>query len=307
MRIGKVDVTFHRTVRVMDGRTPANLPPSLGRAKVSKVSQYQANCPEGWDPSGVFIPLHDTEALWLQFSPSAPSAIIVGAGGINAVDGLALGTKLVNPQNYLVCPPQPWLDGWKGQDDGSIYQFVATPYQKGEGLSVGEQILGAESKTGGMGIAVFDSVKELAPVKSPREGYSGSAYGSLFEYPYSYEWPGAKGMSLSAAPSVMRGSGVPRGAEMGIGMGGKIAQKIYPDPYGIEVWKESPAEIAVVYLIDAAGYEEITGISIPKPASQGGYGGKWYGLDDEGEGDTPGSTAFDKLKSVFPGDTENVG
>lgn len=299
MRIGRVDVTFHRTVRVADGRTPANLPPSLGRATVSRVAQYRANCPEGWDDAGFFIPLHDTEALWLSFAPAAPSALIIGAGGINAVNGQSLGTKLTEG-GYLVAPPQPWLDGWKGTD-GSVYQFVATPYKAGEGLSVGEQILGAESKTGGMGIAVFESLKDLAPVPSPRQGWSMGAYDTGFSYEGMKG--GASGMTLSASP--MRGS-ITRGAEMGIGKGGKITQKIYPDPYGIDVWKDAPAEVVVVYLIDALGYEEITGISIPKPASQETYGGKWYGVADEAQADSGGTPVFDKLKSVFPGDTENL-
>lgn len=300
MRIGKVDVTFHRTVRVADGRTPANLPPSLGRATVSRVSQYRTNCPEGWDDAGFFIPLHDTEALWLSFHPTAPSAIIVGAGGINAINGLPLGTKLAEG-GYMVAPPQPWLDGWKGTD-GCVYQFVATPYKAGEGLSVGEQILGAESKTGGMGIAVFDSVKDLKPARMPRQGYSESAYDDP-DFSVGYDGGGMM-KSMSAPP---KRNAVPRSAEMGIGKGGKITQKIYPDPYGIDAWKDTPAEVVVVYLIDALGYEEITGISIPKPVAQAGYTGGHFGLDDKAEGDAAGTTAFDKLKSVFPGDTENLG
>src|SRR4030095_10042040 len=146
MRIGKLEVVFHRTVRVADGRVPSNLPPNLGTMNVYKVADYRDRCPNA---------LHDTEALWISFRSSVlPVAVLVGAGGINALTGEKLGTKL-EKDNYLVTPPQPWLDGWKS-DDGCVYQFVATPYQKGDGITVAEQLIGGESKTGAIGLAVFE-------------------------------------------------------------------------------------------------------------------------------------------------------
>lgn len=298
MRIGKVEISFHRTVRVANGRSPSNLPPSLGRATVQKVESFRASCPDIWDDKGLFIPLHDTEALWLQFSASSPAAIIVGAGGVNALTGEPLGTKLESG-NYVVAPPQPWLDGWKSKDDGCVYQFIATPYQKGEGLSVGEQLLGEKSETGGIGIAVFDSNKPLQPKASPLEGWSGGAYDSEFSYS-----SGVKSAMLSASPT--RGMRSTSFSEMGIGKGGKITQKIYPDPHGLDCWNESPTQVSVVYLVNAEVYAEITGVTIPKPIGHESYTGAWYGLKDETEGDAPGSSKFDALKSVFPGDTSNV-
>lgn len=293
MRIGSVEVSLHRTVRIPDGRTPANLPPSLGRATLTRVAQYRAACPETWDENGWFVPLHDREALWISFHADRPSAIIVGAGGVNAVTGLPLGTKL-EPGNYLVAPPQPWIDGWKGTD-GSVYQFVATPYEKGAGLSVGEQILGEKSESGGIGIAVFDSKELIAPRPRPTEYYHGGLYGGAMR------GSGVmRGATLSASPSGQSFS------EMGIGRGGKISQKIYPDPHGLEVWKETPAGLLLVYLVNAKAYAEITGVSIPAPAESSTYQGPYFGLGDEAAGDAAGSTAFDKLKSVFPGDTENL-
>src|SRR5262245_52807684 len=175
MRIGKLEVVFHRTVRVADGRVPSNLPPSLGTMKLYKVADYRDRCPKEWDEGAFFVALHDTEALWISFrSNGLPVAVLVGAGGINALTGEKLGTKL-EKDNYLVTPPQPWLDGWKS-DDGCVYQFVATPYQKGDGITVAEQLIGAESKTGAIGLAVFEpkDVRTLKPVSKPIEGYGDS-------------------------------------------------------------------------------------------------------------------------------------
>ena len=67
MRIGKLEVVFHRTVRVADGRVPSNLPPSLGTMKAYKVADYRDRCPKEWDEGAFFVALHDTEALWISF------------------------------------------------------------------------------------------------------------------------------------------------------------------------------------------------------------------------------------------------
>lgn len=292
MKVGPLQVVFHRTVRVADGRSPANLPPSLGKAKVTAVSQFREQCPESWEDSGVFIPLHDTEALWIAFHPDHPVAVMVGAGGINALTGEKLGITLA-AGNYMVCPPQPWLDGWKS-DDGSVYQFVATPFKGGDGLSVGEQILGAESVSGGIGIAVFDSKEPLAP---HAYAATGSGFGPYDEIGFASKG----GMQVNSEP-VMRGGGA-RGmtlGEMGVGKGGKITQKIHADPHGIEVWKPNPTATMAVYLVDAKTYEEIVGETVPLPIGQDEYKGKWFAQDDVSAADVPGTSAFTGLASVFP-------
>jgi hypothetical protein len=68
-------------------------------------------------------------------------------------------------------------------------------------------------------------------------------------------------------------------SEMGIGKGGKIIQKIYPDPYGLEVWKEQPMVTKAIYVVNAMAFEEITGIKIPAPIGHENYAGHWFGLE----------------------------
>ncbi len=303
MQIGPLDITLHRTVRVADGRTPSNLPPSLGQATVAKVSDFREHCPAGWAEDGYFVALHEMEALWISFNSGRrlspqPLAVIIGAGGINAVSGEKLGTKL-SSGGYVVTPPQPWLDGWKGED-GNVYQFVATKYEGGDGLSVGEQILGAESVTGAIGIAVFEPLAPLVTEHAPSEGYSSGAYDSGFTYASLDCAPASKGLMRSASAGA-RGMSLGRPAqEMGVGKGGRITQKIYPDPYGIEAWKPEPTAVTAIYLVSAEDYAAITGVEIPKPVSSDTYGGKWFGLKDEGKADVAPSAAFSGLKAVFP-------
>jgi hypothetical protein len=53
--------------------------------------------------------------------------------------------------------------------------------------------------------------------------------------------------------------------EMGIGRGGKIIQKIYPDPYGLDVWEAEPSAMLATYLVNANVFEQITGQKVPEP------------------------------------------
>lgn len=309
MTIGDVEVTFHRTVRVADGRQPSNLPPSLGRMELFPVKKYAEKCPERWERDGFFVALHDTEAMWMSFSVRKhPVALLVGAGGINALTGEKLGTTL-QKDNYLVTPPQPWLDGWKDQD-GTVYQFVATPYKEGKGITVAEQLIGEESKTGALGLALFDP-KEPGKMKgkhSPYEGWTGTPYGNDFSWTKEagdtlIAACSAGGTSLTAAVSKSRSKrvGSLMRAEMGIGKGGKIIQKIYSDPFGLEVWKEIPTSTQAVYLVNAKVFEEITGLKTPDPVGYEGYHGPWFGMKDSQEQDVTGTGAFTGLKSaVFP-------
>ncbi len=314
MRIGSMEVTFHRTVRVAEGRQPSNLPPSLGHMQLYPVKDYEGKCPENWEVEGFFVSLHDTEAMWMSFTLSEhPVALLVGAGGVNALTGEKLGTEL-KKDNYLVAPPQPWLDGWKDKD-GTVYQFVATPYKKGEGISVAEQLIGSESKTGALGIALFDpkDPSKLAIKHGPMEGYGDSAYGDDFKWTHPTDE--SVTMSYAGDGSFLKGSSAPtrtlsvqsvksrstKFSEMGVGKGGKIIQKIYPDPHGLEVWREKPSGTLAVYLVNAHVFEEITGIKVLLPVGHESYSGHWFGLQDGQEGDVEGTNKFTGLKSaVFP-------
>src|SRR5690606_10563268 len=61
-----------------------------------------------------------------------------------------------NPQDYLVLPDQPWLDGFCVQK-GLIRQFVAMPM--GQGYTAEEQISGA-AVHGGLQIVAYPMKRE---------------------------------------------------------------------------------------------------------------------------------------------------
>lgn len=284
IELGPLSFNLHRTVRVKANDEGANLPPSLGHFEIFKVSDY--NCPKTWDQNAYFIAMHSQEAMWISFQTMEPIAIMIGAGCINAVDGKNFENKL-EKDGYLVSPPQPWLDGWKGED-GNVYQFVAT--EVGEDKTVGEQL--AETKDHALVISVFKA-KHPEKLESARPNETwGNSELDMCGFPSSI---------CFSIPQMAAGSANLESltCEMGIGKGGKIKQKIYEDPHGIEEWQDEPIKTAKIYLINASEFAEITGKALPPPVTSEQYNGIWYGLDDKKIKDVPGTPIFDNLKSVI--------
>jgi len=305
--LGPVRVTFHRTVRVKEGEV-SSLPPSLGHFTLYKVADYKDACPAGWDENGYFLAMHDAEAMWMSFgSKGHPVAMLIGAGGVNAVNGKKLGLRL-EEDGYVVSPPQPWLDGWKG-DDGTVFQFVSTKYEKGEGLTVGEQMHGEDCKTGGLGIAVFEASDPATafprPVHTPSHyGFSGGLESSDYECCGGLE---AMSFACAAAGPASASRSVSKAVEMGVGKGGQIDQKVYPDPYGISVWKSEPSAFTAVYLVDAVGFTQITGLPMPPlPKACEDYYGPWFNMKDKHLADQAGTDKFTNLKTVGEGSVQTV-
>ena len=79
--------------------------------------------------------------------PSSRVALRVAAGKIDAVTGKEWSPGLhKRPQDYLLIPEQPWLDGYC-VEEGVIRQFVAMPL--GAGYTAEEQLTG-EAEHGGL-------------------------------------------------------------------------------------------------------------------------------------------------------------
>ncbi|KAF7857827.1 uncharacterized protein EAF02_011194 [Botrytis sinoallii] len=85
---GKMEISFHRTVRVPDDGKNYQLPPDLGKFPTYSIDDYAEKLPldivrEG----GVFVPIWQREALWIKFHAYETSrlAVKVFVGGINAM------------------------------------------------------------------------------------------------------------------------------------------------------------------------------------------------------------------------------
>jgi hypothetical protein len=280
VRIGKhFSVTFQRTLRIPDDGKTYPLPPTLGRFPICKVNDYLDRVPAEWKKQGgVFIPMYQREALWLAFDGAdwRPNAVQVAVGGINAISGGPFSQRLTsNPQNYLVCPDQLWLDGINAED-GTIRQFVAMPL--GMGYTIEAQLTGKE-EVGGIQIRAYDPKPGRFPDRAPRPSRE-------FISPLSFSAP-----MRSAAASAM-----------GLGAGGRIEQKIYPDKYGVETWDLKNHGSVFVHIVNSEQYRELTGRSAPvTPVSAESYtehGFPWFKLYDEDQGVIAASRKLSKTKSI---------
>jgi hypothetical protein len=150
-----IAINFQRTLRIPDDGKQYPLPPGLGNFSLRHVDDFARRVPPVWvNRGGVMLPMHQSEAMWLHFAPSYntargtdyPFAIKVAAGKINAVTGQTWTHQLHDsPQDYLVAPDQPWLDGFC-VSKGVVRQFVAMPL--GNGYSDEEQITDAAEHGG---------------------------------------------------------------------------------------------------------------------------------------------------------------
>ena len=284
VRIGeRFSVTFQRTLRIPDDGRAYPLPPGLGRFPVCRVEDYAARAPDEWRRrGGVFIPMYQREALWLAFDAAwwKPNAVQVAVGGINAVSGTPWEEALsADPQNYLVCPDQPWLDGIN-TGSGTIRQFVAMPL--GLGYTVEAQLTGKE-EVGGLQIRAYEPRPGRFPDQPPQRSRHPEA-----------------GVPM-AAP---RGVGL-----MGLGAGGTMRQKIYPDTYGLDTWDPGHFGEVFVYIVNSVQFRELTGREPPptpidtKAYTQHGF--PWFDLYDEGLGDVAAPEDLAGIKSVRQKDTES--
>ena len=142
-------IQFQRTLRIPDDNREYPLPAGLGPFPMFHVDDFADTVPAPWiDHGGVFLPMYQSEAMWINFGGFGgyPFAIKIAAGKINAVSGEPWHNELTeDPQDYIVVPEQPWLDGFS-IGEGRIRQFVAMPL--GEGYTAEGQITGKEEHGG---------------------------------------------------------------------------------------------------------------------------------------------------------------
>jgi hypothetical protein len=259
----ELTVTFHRTLRIPDDGRKYPLPASLGQFPLRALDDFAGTAPAGWlERGGVMMPMYQSEALWLGFSSSSyPFALKVAAGKFNAVSGDAWTPHLqADPQNYLVLPEQPWLDGFS-VGKGIIRQFVAMPL--GAGYSVEEQLTG-KADIGGMQLQVYPHSAEAYF----RDEVAAAIPRSLREladrfFPKSYL---RERVLYAAASPCMAICAEALGEEsMGLGAGGTMRQEIYDDRHEFADWDQTQTRRCFVHLCNSLAWRQITGTNPPHP------------------------------------------
>jgi hypothetical protein len=152
----------------------------------------------------------------------------------------------------------------------------------GSGYTIEGQITGAE-EFGGIQILVFEPKPGRFPDAPPPKGAT----------------------EPTAMYSPVTG---PPPDEMGLAAGGKIKQKIYPDPYGIPTWDVENRGLALIYIVNSEQYTRLTGRKPPlTPISAQTYierGFPWFDLYDEDEGNVARPDELAGVKSIKEIDSE---
>ena len=259
LHIGDLVISFERTLRIPNDGRRYPLPPGLGLFPIRRIGE------------DFVIPMYQSEAMWISFRGAwwKPCAVKVGVGGIDAITGDAWSEELQSdPQNYLVAPDQPWIDGINSGHE-TIRQFVAMPL--GSGTTIEGQLTGEES-VGGLQLVVFEPkpgrFPDVEPEHTPEDG--------LF--------------ALESAP------------EMGLAAGGEMVQKIYPDAHGIHSWDPSRRTSIRVRIVNSEQWRALTGEDPPPtPVDAEAYtraGFPWFVLYDEDRGDVAPSAKLAAVKPV---------
>ena len=252
-------IEFQRTLRIPDDGSDYPLPPGLGRFPLRHLDDYAERLPEAWQRrGGVVAPMHQAEAMWISFGGSDyPFAVKIATGKICALTGDRWVNHLNgDPQDYLVLPEQPWLDGYC-VEKGFIRQFVAMPLS--EGYTAEEQLT-REARHGGLQIVAY-------PMK--RERYERLVARAVMKF-------SAPEPDVCSAPL----------EEMGLAPGGRMRQEVYEDPFGLDVWDQRQASRCFVSIANSTQWMAVTGERPPTlPPSAKDYTEvglpwfEWYGGD----------------------------
>jgi hypothetical protein len=274
-------ISFQRTLRLPDDGRAYPLPPGLGRFPLRHLDDVAARLPKDWQRrGGVIMPMFQAEAMWLVFETHGsadrfhfgrapyPAAIKVGTGKINAVTGEGWVDHLNrDPQDYVVLPEQPWLDGYC-VEKGLIRQFVAMPL--GAGYSVEEQMTG-KARFGGLQLAVHPM-----KARSYRKKVEGAARSRDFK--------------ICASPS------------MGLAPGGLMRQEIYEDPYDLADWDQRQASRCFISIVNSVDWRSLTGEAPPMRAptarDYAEAGLPWFEYYDADAKALRGAAKLARLRSV---------
>jgi hypothetical protein len=283
----RVNIVFQRTLRIPDDDKTYPLPPGLGAFPLKHVDDFADRVPPAWNEhGGVMLPMYQSEAMWLCFlgdrdperGVQYPCAIKVATGKIDAVTGQTWSSGLHrNPQDYMVFPGQPWLDGYN-VEKGVIRQFVAMPLRAG--YTAEEQVTG-KAEHGGLQVMVYPMKREVFERRFPKDSVREQLYRS---------------MDLALA--------VPAAApSMGLAPGGRMKQEIFEDRFDLADWDLTQSSRCFVHIANSLVWQAITKQAPPHlPPSAKDYtthGLPWYDYYDDSLTAVEGSGILGKLKSVL--------
>ena len=282
----KMSLHFQRTLRIPDDGQKYPLPSGLGSFPIHHVDDFAAKVPPSWlEHGGVMLPMYQSEAMWINLkvhnifdrNTAYPFALKIAVGKINAVTGETWTEGLSKyPQNYIVSPIQPWVDGYC-VGEGVIRQFVAKPL--GCGYSAEEQIT-MEANYGGMQIEIF-------PMKR-------AAFERRFPIARNDQPEGQFNFTFFRKSS--------DGFDMALAPGGRMRQFIYKDPFSIDDWDLKTSSKCFVHIANSLEWHTITGekpLAAPFTVKEyREFGFPWFDFYNDNLQALTGSRALENLKSA---------
>lgn len=273
---GRFSVELVRTLRVPVEGGDYPLPPGFSTFPVYSVKALASRSATAAQIDADFVvPFYQYEAVWLRFEAAEwkPNAVQIWAGGINVLTGERYPSRLRRrPQNYLVCPPQPWLDGFRTGAE-RVRQFVAAPI--GRGATVQEQLGGTSDAA--LRLRVYEPRAGIFPDTRPRGFTSREMF---HELPFD---------------------------AMGFGGGGSIEQQIYADPHPARTWNRDEYVDITIQIVNSAAFRALTGEAPPpSPISTDDYartGLPWFQYyDDDAAATSTVAGAMRRIQAVDLGD-----
>ncbi|RKL04793.1 hypothetical protein BFJ71_g3573 [Fusarium oxysporum] len=323
--IDDLTITFRRTIRVPDNKNTSGLPPDEGIFPLFKIEDYARKLPLSMaQKGGMFIPMYQREALWIDFESRKNYAIRIHVGNVNIVSGEprvpTFATELrrrqllkqeKSIQDYIVVPDQKWIDG-VATEPGQVRQFVAMPIATN--CSVEAQMNGEESTAG----IQFD-ITRLDPLLSgPKDninimvkdlnGETSNYFLSRFSrvetlkllvkakagVDVAYQSLVSSSQKLQSMDYTPHQCQAPK---MNIASGGLIRQNIVEQPKG--EYKKTSTATFNVQILNSTSFKRVTGQDPPKsPISAATYakaGHPFFSLD---EGPATISGNFSDLQSL---------
>jgi hypothetical protein len=285
----RLKLDFQRTLRIPDDGKDYPLPPGLGRFPLRHVDDFRDKIPQTWiTHGGVLLPMYQSEAMWICFDSeydderevSYPFAVKIATGKVCAVSGNNWRDGMhQRPQDYVVVPEQPWLDGYC-VETGVIRQFVAMPL--GAGYSAEEQVSG-EAEYGGLQIQAFPMKRGVYERRFPKREKPHDIQFSLADTRY---------MVCDPAP----------GPDMGLAPGGRMRQEIYHDPYKLSDWDSTITNRCFVHIANSMVWHAIMGKQPPTPPPTADEytraGLPWFDWYDDKNQVLQGSGVLGGMKSV---------
>ncbi|TID22443.1 hypothetical protein E2P81_ATG11546 [Venturia nashicola] len=138
--IDDIRIRFKRTILVPDNQKVSQLPPGLGNFSLHQVSDYVGKLPETMElKGGIFLPMYQREAMWIDFTASRPYALRIHVGGVNAIsvlqhkieEGHSATSKIACTASPVV-PRAPRVEAIFFNPDGPVSKFRSVAELKKE-------------------------------------------------------------------------------------------------------------------------------------------------------------------------------